>query len=85
MTEATEQKRKLRNKLFNRQRGKCCLCSKPMTLQQGRDDSATLEHLIPKSLGGELEKGNVKVAHRKCNIERGNTMGLPASILGMPE
>lgn len=83
MTAATDEKRKMRIKMFDRQRGKCCYCSKPMTLQQGQPDSATLEHVIPKSLGGLLERGNVKAAHFKCNVERGNTMGLPKELLGV--
>lgn len=85
MTAITDKKRKLRIQRFDHQRGKCCYCGMPMTLKQGQPDSATLEHIIPKSLGGELERGNVKVAHFKCNVERGNTMGLPKHILGQAE
>ncbi len=83
MTKTTDQKNKLRNKMFTRQRGKCCYCGKPMTQQRGLPDSATIEHVIPKSFGGELERRNTKLAHFKCNVERGNKMGLPDHILGI--
>lgn len=33
---------------------------------------ATLEHLIPRSLGGTKEIGNLALAHEKCNSIRGN-------------
>jgi 5-methylcytosine-specific restriction endonuclease McrA len=32
---------------------------------------ATADHIIPKSFGGKLI-GNIKAAHAKCNVERGN-------------
>ncbi|MCA6391275.1 MAG: HNH endonuclease [Cytophagales bacterium] len=34
---------------------------------------ATADHIIPYSLGGNLI-GNIKAAHFKCNVERGNKL-----------
>lgn len=63
--------------LFNKQRGQCCYCRCNMTLKRGLEHSVTLEHIIPRSLGGISEKGNIRAACWKCNTERGSSMGLP--------
>lgn len=49
----------------------CYWCNVPMNYSQ-----ATLEHLIPKSQGGKLEKENIRLACRECNQQRKT---LPAS------
>jgi len=58
---------------FKRQNGLCHLCGKPMNLSKdlNNHDRATADHIIPKSLGG-WTKGNIKAAHAKCNLRRGN-------------
>lgn len=33
---------------------------------------ATLDHVIPKSLGGLDDPTNLRLAHRRCNAVRGN-------------
>jgi 5-methylcytosine-specific restriction endonuclease McrA len=66
--------------LFNKQRGLCCYCRCNMTLKRDLPHSATVEHVIPKSIGGTLEKGNVRAACWKCNTERGSSMGLPENL-----
>jgi 5-methylcytosine-specific restriction endonuclease McrA len=58
--------------LFNEQAGFCCYCSKKMTLKKGGRDMATVEHIIPKSRGGEDKPSNWAAAHGICNWERGN-------------
>ncbi len=42
----------------------CALCGLP-----GAD---TVDHIVPVSLGGTHELGNLRPAHRKCNSSRGN-------------
>lgn len=36
---------------------------------------ASLEHIVPLSVGGTDEMSNLSISHRKCNSDRGNTLG----------
>lgn len=42
------------------------------------DWASTIDHIIPKSLGGTNAFTNLRAAHRKCNAERGNGRQVPA-------
>ena len=52
--------------------GLCHLCGEPMLNLAHDPLAATEDHLIPKSKGGSNDRTNIKLAHRKCNHERGN-------------
>lgn len=58
---------KKRRKLLKRQRGLCAICGLPV----GPAD-ATLDHIVPRSVGGGGEIENLRVAHRRCNMARGS-------------
>lgn len=60
-------------KAFKRQKGRCHLCGESMnqSLDIANADRATADHVIPKSMGGWV-KGNIKAAHARCNMARGN-------------
>lgn len=58
--------------LFNEQCGLCCYCSGKMTLKLGRHNTATVEHILPRSHGGK-DHFNRSAACLDCNQERGNT------------
>jgi 5-methylcytosine-specific restriction endonuclease McrA len=45
----------------------CWLC--------GGEGADSLDHVIPRSLGGTDELGNLRPAHRACNARRGNRRG----------
>lgn len=67
------QKRLLRERLFANQDGKCFYCGKGVTLKVSHcqdADYATIEHLIPLSLGGRSHKDKVVVACQRCNSAR---------------
>lgn len=34
------------------------------------DECATLEHLVPRSEGGTNERSNLRLAHKRCNVDR---------------
>jgi len=62
--------------LWKRQEGKCYFCDCDTHLRkkdQKRmyDNTATVEHLIPKSEGGSNRLPNLKMSCNKCNIHRG--------------
>lgn len=53
----------------------CYLCTQPMKFlpkDHNDEEYATLEHVIPKSKGGQSTWENVKLAHFKCNNEKQN-------------
>ncbi len=53
--------------LWIRDRKTCWICGLPVTL-----DVATKDHVIPKSKGGTEADANMRLAHEKCNRDRGN-------------
>lgn len=57
--------------LFNEQCGLCCYCSEKMTLKLGRHNTATVEHILPRSHGGKYHF-NIAAACWDCNRKRGN-------------
>lgn len=48
----------------------CFVCKKAVPRE-----SATLEHIIPKSLGGTDNLRNLSISHDVCNHRRGNGSG----------
>lgn len=46
----------------------CALCGELIT----NPDDVTVDHIIPKSMGGRESVFNFQPAHRKCNTDRGN-------------
>lgn len=40
----------------------------------GSASSGSIDHVIPKSLGGDSSPGNLRLAHRKCNSGRGDKL-----------
>lgn len=62
----------LRSRLSEAQNHRCCWCARRMSDVAGRKDSATLEHIIPRSLGGsKTDPDNCAVACERCNRKRG--------------
>jgi hypothetical protein len=58
--------------------GRCHLCHEPVDLEThglvrfyGRE-AATVDHLLPQSLGGQDDPDNLLLAHHGCNAGRGN-------------
>lgn len=70
--------------IFERDGWRCHLCREPVRQDVPRthDDGATIDHLIPISLGGEDEPANVATAHWKCNRDKGaRAMGEQLALL----
>lgn len=57
-----------RHFIRNAQGSRCAICGEHMGKERG-----TLDHVIPRSKGGK-HTGNLVVAHRRCNEQRGSTM-----------
>lgn len=55
----------------------CGICLEPIL----HIETATVDHIIPISLGGSNHRNNVQLAHPKCNRKKGNDPNfLPISL-----
>ena len=63
---------------------RCHLCNKAVdhTLSGMHRDGPTVDHIIPVSHGGTDEPHNVALAHRACNIKRGNRGHVQLRLIG---
>jgi hypothetical protein len=62
------------SKLWRKQKGNCYLCGNGMSRQKGKANTATFDHVMPKSIlklctDGYLA-GNKKLACKSCNAEK---------------
>ena len=46
----------------------CGLCGKPIESKR----ELTVDHIIPRAMGGSTVYKNCQLAHRKCNLRKGN-------------
>lgn len=51
--------------------GKCLICAAPLRFDALTGDGATIEHIIPRSAGGDNSPLNLGLAHFACNAEKG--------------
>lgn len=58
----SEQFKNARQKAWKRQRGQCFYCNATVAKHK-----ATLDHRVPRALGGNCEGGNAVMACRRCN------------------
>jgi len=47
----------------------CELCKEPIN-SNNDNRRMSIDHIIPKTLGGNGNLDNLRIAHRKCNCER---------------
>lgn len=64
-------RRWVRSQLIRRSRGACEYCGCAVEFTHGKDNSATLDHVIPLALGGQSAPANMRVACRACNQDKG--------------
>ena len=59
--------------IYERDDWMCHLCGKPIDPDAHFNDNlaASLDHIIPRSLGGPDSPENLRTAHRSCNSRRG--------------
>lgn len=61
-----------RLRLLRRQGGRCAYCLSDMTMQNGLNNTATRDHIRPKSRGGPSSDFNMVAACYKCNSLKGD-------------
>jgi 5-methylcytosine-specific restriction endonuclease McrA len=51
----------------------CAICRMPIdfTLKVPHPKAVTVDHLVPRSLGGRTTLPNLRLAHNRCNNDRG--------------
>ena len=57
----------------------CAICGLPIDpmLRSPHPFSFTVDHIVPLSMGGDLnDPGNMRPAHRLCNMQRGTGRGV---------
>lgn len=66
--------REQRLAIYDRDGWECQICSRDVepALHPNHTFAATLDHIIPRSLGGSDDPENLRLAHRICNSARGN-------------
>lgn len=53
--------------LYWRDKGICGICGQPVARK-----NASRDHIIPRSQGGPHDAFNMRLAHKKCNMRRGD-------------
>ena len=63
-----------RQGIFERDNFMCGLCLEPIdpTLEYPNPGSASIDHILPMSLGGSTAPDNVQAAHLSCNLSKQN-------------
>ncbi len=76
-----KRRRKLRERFYLSQKGKCKLCGgrmPPLDIApealHNPDQYASLDHIIPLSKGGSSKVTNLQLTHMRCNGEKGDTI-----------
>lgn len=67
-------RRRLREMLAERDGYVCMLCKGQ--IRDIHPHHITLDHIIPKSMGGPMTVENLQMAHKNCNVSKGNRMNL---------
>lgn len=62
----------LRTRLAEAQNWRCCWCGRHTSIFRNRRDSATIEHVLPKSQGGTDDWENLAMSCARCNSSRGS-------------
>lgn len=66
--------KKLKNRVFKRDRGLCFYCGCAVT---HNDPERTLDHVIPKSKGGSNRMWNLVLSCKSCNKKKGDNDPAP--------
>ena len=58
----------IRQRLIAKHGMVCALCSKPIK----SEEELTIDHIIPRAMGGATTYENCQLAHKECNLRKGN-------------
>jgi len=63
----------MRKRIINAAGGRCVACGRMCNLVHDDPLQATIDHVIPVSLGGRHILGNVQLMCATCNVAKGST------------
>ena len=83
MLDSAVQEPYLREEIFERDNWTCQLCQEPIDpeLKWPESGFASIDHIVPISLGGDDTPDNVQAAHLSCNQGKGNRVGNDQAML----
>jgi hypothetical protein len=78
----------VRRDLLDRDAGVCWICGGDvdLTVAPTAPGAPTVDHVVPRALGGGNDPANLRLAHRRCNGRRGSALpelDWPAGIVGL--
>lgn len=60
------------DEVWKKCKGRCWICGEQVGFYGGTlPDAGTLDHIVPRAHGGRSTLKNLRLAHRRCNAERG--------------
>lgn len=59
--------------LMHKHKNKCAYCGRLCCREKGRGNTATIDHVVPISYGGDNRKSNLTLACWRCNRWKGAT------------
>jgi len=66
---------KKRQEIYYRDGGKCQLCGKKLSLNSEDPNYIQMDHIKPRSQGGDNSSGNLRATCKPCNSMRGKYSG----------
>ena len=66
----------IRQRLIAKHGMVCALCSKPIE----SENELTVDHIIPRAMGGATTYENCQLAHKECNFRKGNKYVDPETV-----
>lgn len=66
----------IRQRLIAKHGMVCALCSKPIE----SENELTVDHIIPRAMGGSTTYENCQLAHKECNLRKGNKYVDPETV-----
>lgn len=60
--------------LIKKYKGVCASCGCVVSLEYNTPNQATVDHIVPRSAGGNEEFSNLQLLCRRCNEEKGDTI-----------
>lgn len=70
----------VKNAIYFRDRGKCCLCKKDLSGILSLSDELEYDHIVPLKQGGMNDISNIQLLCKKCNRIKGDKKILTSEL-----